>query len=37
MKYASDLVLLAEEEGVLQGMIHRITEIRRICGMEMNV
>jgi hypothetical protein len=30
-------VLLAKEEAVLQGMIRRVTEIGRCCGMEMNV
>jgi hypothetical protein len=33
VKYADDLLLLAEEETVLQGMIDRLNEI----GMEMNV
>jgi hypothetical protein len=37
VKYADDLVLLAKEETVLQGMIDRLTEIGRRCGMEMNV
>jgi len=37
VKYANDLVLLAREEAVLQGMIERIIEIERCCGMEMNV
>jgi hypothetical protein len=32
-----DLVLLAEEETVLQGMIDRLIEIGRRYGMEMNV
>jgi hypothetical protein len=36
-KYADDLVLLAKEETVLQGVIDRLTEIGRRCGMEMNV
>jgi hypothetical protein len=37
VKYADDLVLLAEEAKVLQGMIDRLIEIGRCCGMEINV
>jgi hypothetical protein len=37
VKYADDLVLLAREEKVLQGMFDRLVEIGRHCGMEMNV
>jgi hypothetical protein len=37
VKYADDLVLLAKEETVLQGMIERLTETGRCLGMEMNV
>jgi len=37
MKYAEDLVLMAREERVLQGMIDKLTEIGRCYGMEMNV
>jgi hypothetical protein len=37
VKYADDLVLLAREENVLQGMFDRIIEIGRCYGMEMNV
>jgi hypothetical protein len=37
VKYADDLVLLAKEEMVLRGMINRLIEIGRCCGMEMNV
>jgi hypothetical protein len=37
IKYADDLVLLAREEKVLQGMIDRLIEIGRRYGMEMNV
>jgi hypothetical protein len=37
VKYAADLVLLASEEKVLQGMIDRHIEIGRCYGMEMNV
>jgi hypothetical protein len=37
VKYADDLVLLAKEETVLQGMIDRPIEIGRRYGMEMNV
>ena len=37
VKYADDLVLMAKEEKVLQGMIDKITEIERCYGMEMNV
>jgi hypothetical protein len=36
-KYADCLVLLAKEETVLQGVIDRLIEIGRCCGMEMNV
>jgi hypothetical protein len=37
VKYADDLVLLAQEEGVLQGMIDKLIEIGRWHGMETNV
>ena len=37
VKYADDFALLAREERVLQGMIDRLVEIGRCCGMEMNV
>jgi hypothetical protein len=37
LKYADDLVLLAKEETVLQGVIDRLIEIGRRYGMEMNV
>ena len=37
VKYADDLVLLAREEAVLQGMIERLNETGRCYGMEMNV
>ena len=37
VKYADDLVLMAKEETVLQGMIDKLTEIGRFYGMEMNV
>jgi hypothetical protein len=37
VKYANDLVLLAKEETMLQGMIDRLIEIGRCYGMEMNV
>jgi hypothetical protein len=37
VKYADDLVLLAKEETVLQGMIYRPIEIERFYRMEMNV
>jgi hypothetical protein len=37
VKYVDDLVLLAREEKVLQGMIDRLIEIGRRCGMEVNV
>jgi hypothetical protein len=37
VKYAADLVLLAREEKVLQGMVDRLSEIGRCYGMEMNV
>jgi hypothetical protein len=36
VKYADDLVLLANEEMVLQVMIDKLTEIGRCYGMEMN-
>jgi hypothetical protein len=36
-EYADDLVLLAKEEKVLQGMIDKLIEIGRCCGMEMSV
>jgi len=37
VKYADDLVLLSKEEAVLRGMIERLIEIGRCCGMELNV
>jgi hypothetical protein len=37
VKYAHDLVLLANDKMVLQGMIDRLVEIGRCYGMEMNV
>jgi hypothetical protein len=37
VKYADDLVLLAREEKVLQGMVDRLIEIVKCNGMEMNV
>jgi hypothetical protein len=37
VKYADDLVLLAKEGTVLQGMIDRLTETGRRYGMEINV
>jgi hypothetical protein len=37
LKYADDLVFLAKEEKVLQGMIDKPIEIGRCYGMEINV
>ena len=37
VKYADDLVLMAKEETVLQGMIDKLIEIGICYGMEMNV
>jgi hypothetical protein len=37
VKYSDDLVLLAREEKVLQGMIDRLIEIGRRYGIEMNM
>ena len=37
VKYADDLVLMAKEETVLQGMIDKLIEIGKCYGMEMNV
>jgi hypothetical protein len=37
VKYADELVLLAKEEMVLQGLTDRVTEIGSCHGMEMNV
>ena len=37
VKYADDLVLMAKEETVLQGMIDKLIEIGSCYGMEMNV
>jgi hypothetical protein len=37
VKYADDLVLLAEKEKVLQDMIDKLIEIGRCYGMEVNV
>jgi hypothetical protein len=36
VKYSYDFGLLARETTVLQGMIDRLTEIGRCCGIEMN-
>ena len=37
VKYADDLVLMAKEETVIQGMIDKLIETGRYYGMEMNV
>ena len=37
VKYADDLVLLAKEEKVLQGLVDKLIETGRCYGMEMNV
>jgi hypothetical protein len=37
VKYADDLVLLVKAEKVLQDMIHKLTEIGKCYGMEINV
>jgi len=37
VKYADDLVLMAREETMLQGMIDKLIEIGSCYGMEMNV
>ena len=37
VKYADDLVLMAKEEKVLQGMVDKLIEIGSCYGMEMNV
>jgi hypothetical protein len=37
MKCTDDLVLLAKEDVVLQGVMDRLIEIGRCCGMEINV
>ena len=37
VKYADELVLMAREEMVLQGMIDKLTETGRYYGMEINV
>ena len=37
VKYADDLVLIAKEETVLQGMIDKLIEIGGCYGMETNV
>jgi len=37
VKYADDLVLMAKEETVLQGMINKFIETCRCYGIEMNV
>jgi hypothetical protein len=37
VKYADDLVLMAKEETVLQGMIDKLIEIGSCYGMEINV
>jgi len=37
VKYADNLVLMAKEEKVLQGMIDKLIEIGRCYGMEINV
>jgi hypothetical protein len=35
--YLDEFVLIAEEETVLQGMIDRLSEVGKRCGMERNV
>jgi len=37
VKYADDLVLIAKEDTLLQGMIDKLIETGRYYGMEMNV
>ena len=37
VKYAVELVIMAKEKTVLQGMIDKLTEIGRCYGMESNV
>jgi len=37
VKYANDLVLMAKEKTVLQGMIDRVNEIGKCYEMDMNV
>ena len=37
VKYADDLAVMSKEETVLQSMIHKLIEIGRCYGMEMNV
>jgi hypothetical protein len=37
VKYADDLVLMAKEEKMFQGMIDKLIEIERCYGMERNV
>jgi len=37
VKYTDDLVLMAKEETVLQGMINKLIETGRYYGMEINV
>jgi hypothetical protein len=37
VKYEDDLLLMAKEETVLQGIIDKLIEIGRCFGMEMNV
>ena len=37
VKYADELVLTAKEEKVMQGIIDKLKEVGRCCGMEMNV
>jgi hypothetical protein len=37
VKYADDLVLMAKEETMLQGMLDKLIETGRYYGMEINV
>jgi hypothetical protein len=37
VKYAVELLMLAEEETVIQGVTERLTDVGRCYGMEMNV
>jgi len=37
VKHADDLVIMAKEETVLQGMIDKLIEIGKCYGMDMNV
>ena len=37
VRYTDEFVIVGEEEAVLQGMVDRVIEVGKCCGMEVNV